>query len=66
MYMYIVFDCETLYLSLYANKSIPYSRKFSLDKYFAKPSNICITEIFSGMNFHQCGVGCHILYVIMH
>ena len=40
--------------------------KFSLDKNFAKPSYYCITEIFSGINFRQCGKGCHILYVIIN
>ena len=44
------------------NNNIPYTWKFSLDKNFAKPSYLCIAEIFYGC---QCGKGCHILYVII-
>ena len=33
---------------------------------FAKPSYLCIAEIFSWINFHQCGKGRHILYVIIN
>ena len=27
---------------------------------------LCIVEIFGGINFHQCGKGRHILYVIIN
>ena len=37
--------------------------KFSLDKNFAKPSNLCIAEI---LNFRQCSKDRHILYVIIN
>ena len=40
--------------------------KFLLDKIFAKPSYLCIAEIFNGINFCQCGKGCHILNVIIN
>ena len=43
------------------HKDIPYMTKFSLDINFAKPSYLCIAEIFSGIYYHQCGKGCHIL-----
>ena len=47
--------------------SPPPSWKISLDILnFAKPSYLCIAEIFGGVNFHQCGKGCHILYVIIN
>ena len=42
----------------------PEYRKFLLDKNFTKPRYLCIAEIFDGINFHQCGIGRHILYVI--
>ena len=45
---------------------ILYSRKFSLGKNFTKPSYHCITEIFIGINFCQCGKGCHIFNVILN
>ena len=45
---------------------VPYTWKFSLDKNFAKPSYLYIAEIFSGINFCQCGKGRHILYVIIN
>ena len=35
-------------------------------KIFAKPRYLCITEIFSGINFRQCNKGYHILCVIIH
>ena len=38
--------------------------KFLLDKNFAKPSYLCIAEIFSGINFRQYGKGHYILNVI--
>ena len=40
--------------------------KFSLDKNFAKSSYLCIAKIFGGIEFHQCGKGHHILYVIIN
>ena len=40
--------------------------KFSLDKNFTKPSYLCIAEVFSGINFRQCGKGHHILNVIIN
>ena len=45
------------------------AEKFSLGKkliIFTKPRYLCIAEIFSGINFRQCGEGCHILYVIIN
>ena len=33
------------------------------DKNFTKPGYV---YIFGGINFHQCGKGCHILYVFMN
>ena len=39
---------------------------FLLDKNFAKPSYLCIAEIFSGINFRQCSKGHHILNVIIN
>ena len=39
---------------------------FRLTKYVTKPSYLCIAKIFSGINFRQCGKGCHILYVIIN
>ena len=33
---------------------------------FAKPSYLCIAEIFSETNFCQCSKGCHILNVIIN
>ena len=46
--------------------AVPYTTKFSLGKNFAKPSYLCIAEIFGGINFHQCGKGRHILNVIIN
>ena len=40
--------------------------KFLLDINFTKPSYLCITELFGGINFRQCGKGRHILYVIIN
>ena len=38
-----------------------------MDKYFAKPSYLCIAEIlFSGLNILQCSKGRRILYVIIN
>ena len=42
---------------------VPYRRKFSLDKNFTKPRNLCIAGIFDGINFRQYGKGHHMLYV---
>ena len=42
-----------------------YSRKFLPDKHFAIPSYPCITEIFAGITFRQCGKGPHIFCVII-
>ena len=41
------------------NNKIPYTTSFLLDKNFAKPSYLCIAEIFCGINFHQCNKGSH-------
>ena len=47
-------------------RCIPYTTNFSLDKNFAKPSYLCIAEIFSEINFRQCSKGCHILNAIIN
>ena len=51
---------------LLARAKILYMTKFSLDKNFAKPSYLCIAEIFGGVNFRQCGKGRHVLNVIIN
>ena len=43
-----------------------YMTKFSLDKNFAKPTYLCIAEVFGGINFRQCSKGRHILNVIIN
>ncbi len=53
-------------ICLQCTSIIPYSRKFSLDKNFAKPRYLCIAEIFDGINFHKYGKGRHMLYVIIN
>ena len=45
---------------MYNQEYIPY------DKYFTKPSHLCVAETFGGINFCQCGKGRHILYVIIN
>ena len=57
---------HTVYSTKHGVECIPYSQKFSLDKHFANPSYPCITEIFTGINFRQCGKGRHILCVIIN
>ena len=43
------------------------AENFSLDKNFTKPSYpLYIAEIFSGINFYQCGKDLHIFYVIIN
>ena len=41
--------------------------KYHIAENFAKPSYLCIAEIFGGINFRQCSKGLHhILYVIVN
>ena len=45
---------------------IPYSRNLSLDKNSPTPATLALSEIFAGINFHQCSNDCHIFYVIIN
>ena len=46
-------DTFTLSVCMLLTMKILYSRKFSLDKYFANPSYLCLAEIFDGIDFRN-------------
>ena len=46
-------DTFTLSVCMVLTVKIPYSRKFSLDKYFANPSYLCLAEIFDEISFRN-------------